>query len=77
MNCPAHDACAFDRSFTLFRMSATLLLNSLVKNSGAYGSAWHRSPLRRPASSHARSIASSSDTIPAKCLRERSKAASG
>ena len=47
-------------------MSAILLPNSLVKNSGAYGRGCAKSPLARPASTHARSIASSSESTPAK-----------
>jgi len=38
MKCPAHEHCAFDRSLTLFFMSATLELNSPFSNSGAYNS---------------------------------------
>mmetsp|Transcript_4134 Transcript_4134/g.16413 ORF Transcript_4134/g.16413 Transcript_4134/m.16413 type:complete len:355 (+) Transcript_4134:119-1183(+) len=65
-NCPAHDACALDRSFTELRMSATALPNSREKNSGAYGNGCVKSPELRPATTHARSNSSESLTIPAK-----------
>ena len=48
MNWPAQLDWAFMRFFTELRMSATLLLNSDLKNSGANSSGCVRSPVRRP-----------------------------
>mmetsp|Transcript_39035 Transcript_39035/g.83204 ORF Transcript_39035/g.83204 Transcript_39035/m.83204 type:complete len:318 (+) Transcript_39035:416-1369(+) len=68
MKLAAHEVCALARSLTEFFMSATLLLNSARKNSGAYGSGCTSSPERFPAATAAASTSSLLEMTPANFL---------